>query len=342
MPRATIKDVAVQAGLSVSTVNRALHEPDKVREETIRAVLHAAESVGFYGHGLIRDSLRSARPKIRLGFLLLHASRKYYRDLNSALAQEAQAVRDHEVVIRIDHIDELSPQNVAEGLARLAKTSDLVGVVSTEHPTVAAAIEDLNKRNIRTFAVLSELTARCAVGYVGHDNWKVGRTAGWAFANICKRAGKVGILVGNHRYRCQETCESGFRSYIREHPCGLELLDAGSTFEMENIAQDLTEELLERVPDLVGIYVAGGGLPGVCTALQASGRAQDIALVGVELTEVTRTYLLDGTINMLLSLPLQNMAKEAIAAMIRCFDGGPDFPPESVSLPFDIYTPENL
>ena len=63
MARANIRDVAAAAGLSVSTVNRALHEPDKLREETIHAVLQAAESVGFYGIGSIRESLKSMRPK---------------------------------------------------------------------------------------------------------------------------------------------------------------------------------------------------------------------------------------------------------------------------------------
>lgn len=47
MPKATIKDVAVHSGLSISTVNRALHEPGKVREETLKQVLAAAEAVGF-------------------------------------------------------------------------------------------------------------------------------------------------------------------------------------------------------------------------------------------------------------------------------------------------------
>jgi LacI family transcriptional regulator len=43
MARATIHDVAKAANLSVSTVNRALHEPEKVRAETLQMVLQAAE-----------------------------------------------------------------------------------------------------------------------------------------------------------------------------------------------------------------------------------------------------------------------------------------------------------
>jgi len=342
MARATIRDVADFAKLSVSTVNRALHEPDKVREETIRAVLAAAEAVGFYGVGAIKDRLKSARPTVRVGVLLLQRHRAFYRNLSQAIETAAKTAPDHEVQLRIEYLDELSPQNVSDGLTSLARTSDVLGVVAAEHPIVSATIEALAEKNIKTFALVSQLTARCNVGYVGLDAWKVGRTAGWAFDNICKAPGKIGILVGNHRYRCQETNESGFRSYVREHPRGFELLEAVSTFETASIAREVTEQLLERHPDLAGLFVSGGGITGVAAALRDSGRAKEIVTVAYDLMDVTRAGLLDGTINFLISHPLQMLAHEAIAAMTRAFEGGPDFPPQSISLPFEIYTPENL
>jgi len=342
VPRATIRDVARFAKLSVSTVNRVLHEPDKVRTETIRAVVEAAEAVGFYGVSAIKESLKPTRPKVRIGVLLLQRHRAFYRNLSQAIEVAAEAVRDHEIRLRIEYLDELSPQNVSDGMNRLADTSDVIGVVAAEHPVVAGTIEALAERKIKTFALISQLTARCNVGYVGLDAWKVGRTCGWAFDNVCRVPGKIAILVGNHRYRCQETNESGFRSYFREHARGFELLEARSTFETASIAREVTERLLEEHPDLAGLYVSGGGISGAAAALRESGRAKEIMTVAYDLTEVTRAALLDGTINFLISHPLQTLAHEAIAAMIRAFEGGPDFPPQSISLPFEIYTPENL
>jgi LacI family transcriptional regulator len=342
MARATIRDVAAHAGMSVSTVNRALHEPEKVREITIRTVLEAAQAVGFYGVGTIRSSLIATRPKVRIGILLLQSNRVLYQTLNRALTEAARNIRDHEVLIQIEHLDELSPQNVSDAMTRLAANADMLGVVATEHPIVAQTIEAVAGRGIRTFALISQLSARSNVGYIGIDMWKVGRTAGWAIDLTCPMPGKIGILVGNHRYRCQETSESGFRSYFREHPRGFELLDARSTFETASIAREVTEELLEQHPDIAALYVTGGGISGVCGALRTSGLEKRIFTVGLDLTEVTRSALLDGTLNLVISHPLQAMAQEAIAAMIRAHDGGPEFPPQSIMLPFEIYTPENL
>jgi LacI family transcriptional regulator len=340
--RARIQDVAKASSLSISTVNRALHEPEKVREETLRSILQAAESIGFYGIGSIKESLKSARPKIRIGILLLQRNRVLYKMLDQTLKTAAMAVHDHEIMMQIEYIDELTPQNVSNCLLRLAESCDLLGVVAATHPLVSAAIEQLSERGIRVFALISQLTARCSVGYIGIDMWKVGRTAGWAIDSMCATPGKIGILVGNHRYRCQETSESGFRSYIREHPRGFEILDARSTFETANIAREVTEELLHQHPDLAGLYITGGGMSGTCAALRESPRAKDIVAVGLDLTEHTRAAMLDGTLNFLISHPLQSMAQEIIAAMIRAHNGGPEFAPQNISLPFDIYTPENL
>jgi len=340
--RATIQDVAKACGLSVSTVNRTLHEPNKVRPETLQSVLQAAESVGFYGIGSIRDSLHSARPRVRVGILLLQRNRAFYKSLAAVLETAAAAVRDHEVVIQIEFLDELSPQNVSTGLNRLAEKADVIGLVAPEHPIVSATIERLAESGKKIFALISQLSARCAVGYIGLDAWKVGRTAGWAFDNLCRRQGEIGILVGNHRFRCQETNESGFRSYFREHASDFVLLEPQSTFENANIAREVTEDILAKHPDLVGLFISGGGISGAAAALRESGRAKDIVAVGYDLTDVTRAGLLDGTINFLISHPMAQLGEAAMAAIIQAFESSADFPTQSISLPFDIFTSENL
>ncbi len=343
MARATIHDVAKMAGLSVSTVNRALHEPEKLRHETLQSVLQAAENVGFYGIGSIRNSLHSARPKVSIGILLLQRNRALYKSLAAAFATAASDVRDHDVMIQIEYLDELSPQNVSDAMVRLAQRADVIAVVAPEHPIVSATIENLTESGKKIFGIISQISARCGVGYVGLDAWKVGRTAGWAFDNLCKKPGsKIGILVGNHRFRCQETNESGFRSYFREHASDFVLLEPQSTFETANIARDVTEDLLAKHQDLAGLFVCGGGISGVVAALRETGRNKDVFVVGYDNTDVTKDALLDGTLNFVIAHPIERLAQTAIDAMIRAKESGPDFPPQSINLPFDIFTSENL
>lgn len=85
---------------------------------------------------------------------------------------------------------------------------------------------------VPVLALISQLTATGQVPYVGLDNWKVGRTAAWAVAQIAKVPGKVGILV--------------------EFAPEFTLLEPLSTFESSTIAQEMTERLLRDHPDLAG------------------------------------------------------------------------------------------
>jgi LacI family transcriptional regulator len=343
LARATIQDVAKAADMSVSTVNRALHEPEKVREHTLQLVLQAAESVGFYGIGSIKEGLKSSRPKVRIGLLLMQRNRHFYKSLAKAFEDASLAVRDHEILIQIDYQDELSPQNVADRLTHLAQYADVIGVVAPEHPIVSATIERLAETGKKFFGLISSQTARCNVGYVGLDAWKVGRMAGWVFDNFCKNnAAKIGILVGNHRFRSQEANESGFRSYLREHASNLVLLEPQSTFENSNIAREVTEDMLHKHVDLAGLFVCGGGISGVIAALRDSGRGNDVFVVGYDKTEVTQNAVLDGTINLLISHPLKALAEQAIAAIIRTRDSSAGQSVPTLLLPFEIYTSENI
>ncbi len=65
-----------------------------------------------------------------------------------------------------------------------------------DHPRITEAIERLRADRVPVVAVISDLTAPARAGYVGLDNWKVGASAGWAMAKLCKRPGKIAVFVG--------------------------------------------------------------------------------------------------------------------------------------------------
>jgi len=340
--RAKIADVARQAGLSVSTVNRVLNEPTKVREETIKAVLQAAETIGFYGLGTIRSQINARRPKYRFGFLLLQPTRTYYRMLGAAIGSMAANFADAEIEPVIIYAEDLSPQHVAAQLLELGRACQAVAVVAAVHPLVLQAVDTLQAEGVPVFGLISQLSATGNANYVGLDNWKVGRTAAWAIANVCKQPGKVGIFVGNHRFRCQEMNETGFRSYFREFAPEFTLLEPLSTFETSAVAEELTEKLLAEHPDLSGLFVAGGGISGVIAALRTCGKAGQVVTVGHQLMDNTRLGLLDGTLSMIINSPTETFVHETVSAMIRACQASADQGRQTIVIPFEICTRENI
>lgn len=344
MMRPTIADLARAAGVSISTVDRVLNGRDPVRSATAEKVLAAAEAIGFYATGAIRHRLGKDKPNRTFGFLLQQRSRIYYRDLGDALIEATNAstvVRGRAVV---EFMDDLTPGAVADRLTNLGMETDAIAVVAADHPYVTRAIDQLDARGVPVIALISDLTAQARAGYVGLDNWKVGRTAAWAMANLCKAPGKVGIFVGSHRYLCQDVCEMSFRSYFREKAPAFHLLEPLTSLEDPRYAHEGTLDLLKRNPDLVGLYVAGGGIEGVMEGLRDQGEEvfRRIVTVCEELTDQTRFGLVDGVLKLVLGQPVHALAKVAVEVIVRATEQGNREMNSQVLVPFNIYTEENL
>lgn len=231
---------------------------------------------------------------------------------------------------------------VAERLLRLGGEVDAIAIVAADHPHVTKSIDALAVRGVPVIALISDLTAEARAGYVGLDNWKVARTAAWAITGLARQSGAIGILVGNHRYLCQDVCEMSFRSYFRERAAGFRLLEPVVTLEDDHFAYGSTLDLLRRSPDLVGLYVAGGGLKGALRALRELDTAQSVVAVGHDVTDETKSDLIDGYLSMAMSHPLRALAEATVERMIQATADGETGAAARTVIEFAIHTPENV
>lgn len=340
----TMVDVAKAAGVGVATVDRVFSGRTRVRKATADKVLKAAESLGYERK---RDDGGSpagdaAAPARRLGFLLQRRTSPVYRLIADALIETSRSYQGARLTPLIEYCDTLDSAQVSAALTRLGRQVEAIGVVATDHPEVAQAIARLRQSGVPVFALLSELPAGGhSAGFVGQDARKMGRTAAWAMSRMT-RPGPVGIITGSHRYVCQELYEIGFRGYFREQAPDFRVVEPIFSQEDPALAARATRELLEAEPELRGLYVAGGGIEGVVAALRERSRT-DLFVVGHDLTATTRAALVEGTLDMLLSIPRRELAERTLAAMVDWLEqaerpGGA----RQWLLPIDIFTPESV
>jgi LacI family transcriptional regulator len=340
MPRPTIQDVAREAAVSVATVDRVLNARLPVRPETARRVAEAANALGYHAAGLIERRLDRDIPLLRLGFLLLKGS-PFYRQLAQLITEAAASARDCRVMAIIEHVGDTSPAHLAERMRALGERCQALAVVSVDHPLIAVAVAELKERGVPVLALLSDFATELRAGYVGVDNRKAGRTAGWLIARTARHPGKVGIMVGSHRFHGHELREIGLRSYFRENAPDFEVLDSRVNLEEPSIAHEATFGLLRRYPDLVGLYVAGGGMEGVIAALREEGRT-GLVVICPELTVDSHLALTEEQITFVIGTPLSQLPAELVRLMcLACLHGGSDVPSQTF-LPFTLYLPENI
>lgn len=339
--RATVRDVAERAGVSVATVDRVLNRRAPVSSDTARRVLDAAQALGFHASALLQKRVTERQVERRFGFLLQRKRETFYETLGLELTRATRNATGIAGRATVRYLDDLAPGRVAAAIMELGTGCDVLAIVAADHPRITEAIAFVGARGIPVFTLLSDVSAPARLGFIGIDHRKAGRTAAWTVTRLAGAPGRVGIMVGSHRYLGQELCEMSFRSYCREHAPAFELLESRISFEDAGFAHEATIDLLRRAPDLVGLYVAGGGMEGVIAALRDRETVGRVITVCNELIPETRAALIDGIVDLVIATPIGSLADRTVAAMIKAMDGkGEDVAVQT--LPFEIYVSENI
>lgn len=340
--RPTIADLAKAANVSVATVDRVLNGRHKVREDTARRVYDAANEIGFHAVGLLRQRVFEGLPQYKLGFVLQKPDHHFYQ----AFAREIEnAVQNHPGIRGNAHIDfctSQTPSELADKLREIGGRNQAVAMTAPDYPALSVAVEEMKSKGVPVFSLLSDFASGIREGYVGLNNRKAGRTAAWMIAKTAKKPGKVAVFVGSHRFHGHELREIGFRSYFREHAPDFEVIDTLVNLETVQITHEATLDLLMRHPDLVGFYVAGGGMEGAISAISEEKLGGKHIVVVNELTPISRSALADEIVTMAIATPLANLCRELVQLMVAAVDDGPATAPGQTFLPLELYVPENI
>ncbi len=178
MLRPTMADVAREAGVSLSTVDRVLNLRADVRADTAQRIAAAAARLGFHAKGVIEQRVLNDRPTLRLGFLLQKSGVPFYQGLAHALSNAAATCTRARIRVVIGYLDDLDPVIVAQRILALRDQVDGLGVVAVDHPRVREAVAQLRETGVSVVALLSELSTASGTGYVGLDNRLTGPHGG--------------------------------------------------------------------------------------------------------------------------------------------------------------------
>lgn len=315
--RATVVDIARQAGVSTATVDRVLNDRPGVRDGTREAVLRTAAHLGypkFAGDGPI------GRSPVTLDFILPNGANSFMQNLANALIEAGEERAD--VDLRLQSIEGFDPYSMADALLKLAGRSAAVGVIALDHPVVREAMRQLRKSGTIVFTMISDVSNVQREGYIGIDNRAAGRLSGYLLGRLLPRAkAKVALFAGSMSYRGHEEREMGFRHILRESFNHLTIVELREVRDDDGAAFAEARGLLRQYPDLAGVYNIGAGNRGIARALTESGRDQTTVFIGHELTDHTREFLLNGVMDAVIDQNPRTEAREAIDQLVRATRG---------------------
>lgn len=307
---ATIVDIAKATRHSTATVDRVLNNRPGVREETRQLILKVAADLKY----------ARAMPAALPFDIILPSAGGFMRMLAeqfNRIAVEGASQRK----VNIHFVNYNAPEELMILLDRFRQDSAGVGLVALDHILIREALKGLIRRNVPVITLLTDISSLPHQGYIGTDNRLAGRLAGHMIGKFLpKLAAKVAIFKGSASYRGHEEREMGFRSIIRETFPHLEILEAREIGESEQSGQDLTTILLDREPDLAGLYNIGAGTGGIARALQGLPADRKPVFVAHDLSRDTRAHLLSGTVDVIIDQNAELTAHRALARLGEAVD----------------------
>jgi LacI family transcriptional regulator len=307
--RSTLIDIAKESGVSTATVDRVLNNRSGVSERTRSIVMETARRLGYFG------APRAVPDKIRLDFVLPQGTNSFIVNLRAQIDRQcaAQEIIEHHV----HDVEGFNPISLAQKLFEIKGRTQGVGLIALDHPTVREAMRSLADAGVQVVTLVSDILHVPRTGYVGIDNRAAGRLGGYLLGRFLSspEPRKVALFAGSLSYRGHEEREMGFRHMIAEEFPHLEVVELREIRDDRKRAYEEAAALLDRHPDLAGIYNIGAGNSGIGQALNDSGRQKSIIFIGHELTENSKTLLLSGTMDAVIDQNPRVEAREAIAML---------------------------
>lgn len=317
MKKTTLTDIAHEAGVGVATVDRVLNRRAPVRPDTEKRVVQAAVRLGyrFATECLPTQTEAQSSGTLRIGVILLSRDFPFYDTFAHALETQAAPWLQPGTAIEFAFQDIQAIEATVAVIDRMSDRVNMLALIALDHPLICRAVERAAKKGVKVFTVLSDLSPCGHAGYIGLDNRKAGRTAAWAVQRLSGPPGKVGVIVGDNRFLCQEMCEISFRSYLREYATGHTVLEPVKSFENVGNGYQVTADLIRRHPELSVIYAPCGGVEGVVNALRDSSRRQEITLICHGPLQDAELALIEGTLDIMIVHRLDELAARVIEAM---------------------------
>ena len=344
--RITLQDIAKELGVSIGTVDRAIHNRPDVSSDTRSKVLKLIEDYNYKTDKVARSlSLRSK--KIRIGVICQSEAKFFWDNVKNGIKAAESELSDFglEIIYRemdpnrkleiiLQDMDELIDMNV-----------DAIALVPVDDPAVKEKIDEAFEKGIPVATFNDDIDGSKRIFYVGPQIRQTGRIAGELMGNFLHNRGKVfTISLELTSLEYKERLE-GFKEVMQEQFSNVKKI-GGFTYNYKNMGSDiigLLKNLLENLGEVDGIYdITGGCLNDVANIVKNAEKLRGVVLVGHEVWSGVKESIIDGTIKACISQDPYSQGYFIIKLLFDFLNDGKRPAFERMYTRLDIVMRENL
>lgn len=332
-----LKAVALQAGVSLATVDRVVHQRDGVRAHTVRRVQQAMAELerqsaqqGLQGRKFMLD-------------VVVQAPSRFTQVVRDALEHEMPLMHPAVFRARYQMGDSMPVAELVKALDRIAaRGSHGVLLKAPNDPHVVDAVARLTAKGIPVVTLVTDIPDSQRLAYVGMDNRAAGQTAAYLLGQWLPADTPAGVLVSlsSVRFRGEEEREAAFAEAVQQHSPWLQLVDASEGLGLHGATAAVVRKQLQKHPDICAVYSIGGANAAILQAFAQAGRACRV-FIGHDLDADNRMLLRARQLHAVLHHDLAHDMRMACLHVLRAHGVGPKQTPTTLSN-VQVVTPFNV
>ena len=265
----------------------------------------------------------------------------FYQEVLKGVNKAQEELREFRVKVQIQFVDTIDGPKQAKLIHRLvAEGVNGIVLMPVDSDDVRIAIEAGARKGVKFVTLVSDINESKRLCFVGQDHYRSGRVAGGLMDLLLQREQKIACFIGSNQLLAHRARLEGFRDRFLENRDQGDIVEVLENHDSSSFSESLTRSLLERHPELGGIFVAGAGVPGIGEGLAAKAQSGRIRMVSYDLVQ-SGSLCRDGVIDFVIDQDPFQEGYEALSVLNRSMMFG-EVPQEHIFTRIDIRTRDSV
>lgn len=290
---AGIKDIARALGLSIGTVDRALHDRPGVNPMTRARVLTMAQTLGYRPNFAARHLKLNRR--LRISVHLPEEIASFFDAVREGI-REAAGPFESAIDVQFRSYPRLAEGDVE--LFEQALREGTNGIILTPgHPTALKSwIRKAAKQQIPVVCVATDAPGTERLTSISSDPYTGGAVVGELLARCVPQGGSVLVVTGDLSTNDHSEKVRGFKESLAVMGAPLDVARIMETHDDPGQAYRQTQEFLSGHGDLRAVYVGTANSIPVLRALDESGALPRTTVIATDLFPALVPFLRNGKV----------------------------------------------
>jgi LacI family transcriptional regulator len=303
--KVTLHDIADELGLSIGTIDRALHDRPGINEATKARILKLVDQYQYKPDKIA--SYLSKKPKpLRIGVILQSVPAFFWSGVKNGILAVEHEFSDYGLEFIFKDITRYrKPYMIIQMIDELVQeNADAILLVPINNAELRAKIAKTTRMGIKVVTLNDDIEDSERIFYVGPLMRQSGRIAGELMGRYLKGAGNVVVINGNFDSIVYQERLEGFKEIIQDRYEKIRIL-ATYSYDFENLKENVDQMIkgvLDSMSDVTGIYdIDGASLYHIGNLVKKRTIPADIVIIGHEIWSQVAGLMSEGIIQACIS-----------------------------------------